>query len=264
MRGLLAAVQLMNWVASFAAPLVLLCDDIEVSGTAKGNSSVRISVWSRLAHVQQRHIPGGLCEHSLRLAGSAVLVRLGWRCRGAEWLGGQRPVLHADRIPGRNSGRGQLINRRFTAELAWYDVVQNGVYLVTGVGLTLAWQCFAVCCPCLGTPCPPDVAACGLLAVLPFVGVLASVALVSPYDVDYFALETGMLPIFIMLPLFFLTSLCSALHRHRACKPRAARAGRPPCGSAGGVLSGLAAAGDSVRRLRHDLRNHLTVIRGSA
>lgn len=263
MRGLLAAVQLMNWVASFAAPLVLLVMISKFLEPRKG--IVRCAFRYGAAWLMFNNVIylGDYVNILYALPAVLLLVRLGWRCRGAEWLAVSVLFYTLTESQAATLDAVSSLIGASLPELAWYDVVQNGVYLVTGVGLTLAMAVLRRLLPLPRYAMSSRMwRLVGLLAVLPFVGVLASVALVSPYDVDYFALETGMLPIFIMLPLFFLTSL-ALLYTATvlASRERLEQAGRL-AGLREVYYQGLRQQETQVRRLRHDLRNHLTVIRG--
>ena len=264
MKALSAVVYVLNMAAVLAAPLTLLAMIGKFLEPRPGAIRLVIryaSAWFLCGNIIYIGDPVNILA---ALPAELVLVRLGWRCRGAAWI--SVTVLFytlTESVAATLDAAGTCV-RLLAPQLAPYAVAFDSTYLVMGLVLTAA---MAVLMRLLPRPRYAMSARVwrlvGLLAVLPLVGVLASVALVSPYyDASPESLGTGMLPIYIMLPLFSFTALALLY-------TAAVLAGREQLEQAVRLADlravyyqGLRRQEEQVRCLRHDLRNHLSVLQG--
>ena len=264
MQSFLTALQLLNWAASFVSPLAVLAMMGKFLEPRTGRLRCLLRYGAAWIMCNNVIYLGDYVNILYALPAVLALVRLGWRCRGAEWLA--VTVLFytlteslAASLDAAKSCIGLALPalERYTARLP-------GTYLLTGLILGLAMAALRRLLPQPRYPMSARMwRLVGLLAALPFVGMLASVALVNPsYEVSRTALENGMLPIFIMLPLFFLTAL-ALLYTATvlASREQLERADRL-AGLREVYYQGLRQQEQQTRQLRHDLRNHLTVVQG--
>ena len=150
-------------------------------------------------------------------------------------------------------------------EIRFYVALLGNHYLTRGIVLTLAMLALRRLLPQKRYVVSERVwRLMRLLSLLPFVGILASVALVNPYYESLLpgAIGTGMLPLLVMLPLFFFTSLAllytaTVLGNHEQLEREAALARMSQT-----YYTQLEQQQQSLRRLRHDMANHLTVLSG--
>lgn len=194
-----------------------------------------------------------------------LLFRLGYRCAGAEWLSVSMLFYTL------TTTLAALTDSALTfIEAGWgmldvLDLIFDYAALVRGTVLLLVMLAVRRLLPQRRYALSARMwRLVGLLAVLPFVGILAAVTLVSPfYDLNLpTSIGTGMLPIFVLLPLFFLSALlllytAAVLAGQEQLEREAALARVSQA-----YYSQMEQQQQQVRRLRHDMANHLTALSG--
>lgn len=203
----------------------------------------------------------------LALPAVFLLLRLGCRCRGTAWLAVSTLfyTVSASLSALCDSGLGILAH-----VLEWWVIPMWEMfhwlfeynYHLRMVVLLPAWLLLKRLLPGERYPLPDRLwRLVGLLAALPFVGTLSVVILVSPfYEPTPQSAAGGMLPILVMLPLFFLSALAllytvSVLAGYERLRA-AAELGRLN----ETYYRQMDQQQQQVRRLRHDMANHLTVL----
>ena len=187
---------------------------------------------------------GDACNILMALPAVFLLLRLGCRCRGAAWLAVSALfyTVSASLSALCDSGLGILAH-----VLEWW---------VLPVWETFHWLFeynyhlrMAVLLPV------------GLLAALPFVGTLSVVTLVSPfYEPTPQSAAGGMLPILVMLPLFFLSALALLYTVSVLAGYERLRAAAELERLNETYYRQMDQQQQQVRRLRHDMANHLAAL----
>ena len=196
-----------------------------------------------------------------------LLLRLGYRCRGTAWLAVSALfyTVSASLAALCDSGLGILAHVLRWWEISMWEafhLVLNYNYHLRMAALLPAFLLLRHLLPGERYPLPDRLwRLVGLLAVLPFLGTLAVVTLVSPfYEPTPQSAAGGMLPILVMLPLFFLTALAllytaSVLAGYERLRSEAELGRLNET-----YYRQLDQQQQQVRRLRHDMANHLTAL----
>lgn len=202
----------------------------------------------------------------LALPAVLLLLRLGYRCRWTEWLAVSALFYTVSTSLSAlcDSGLGILVH-----VLEWWKVSQwesfhrflDYNYHLRMLVLLPAFLLRRLL-PGERYPLPDRLwRLMGLLAVLPFLGTLSVVTLVSPfYNPTPQSAAGGMLPILVMLPLFFLAALAllytaSVLARYERLREEAELGRLNET-----YYRQLDQQQQRLRRLRHDMANHLTAL----
>ena len=265
MRIVIGVLQVLDWAASFATPLTVL--------VMLGKFLERREGWLRLvlryaaAWVMCNNVIyfGDYVNILYALPAVFLLIRLGWRCRGAAWLTVSMLIYTMVSTLAAITDALYTLSYIVPEGIRFYVALLGNHYLTRGIVLTLAMLALRRLLPRKRYVVSERVwRLMRLLSLLPFVGILASVALVNPYYESLLpgAIGTGMLPLLVMLPLFFFTSLAllytaTVLGNHEQLEREAALARMSQT-----YYTQLEQQQQSLRRLRHDMANHLTVLSG--
>ena len=264
MESTLNVLHFLNWAASFAAPAAILAMMRKFLERRAGIPRLFLRYAAAWLMFNNIIYFGDYVNILFALPPVFLLVWLGWRCQRAQWLSVSilfyTMVVTLAAITDSRGLLSWLLSQLFCQNVSMMDYR----YLERGIALVLAMLVVQRLLPKQYYTISSRIwRLVSLLAALPFLGILASVALTDPYyDKNLTTvLGSGMLPIFVMLPPFFLTVLAllytaTVLANHEQLEQASRLAELREI-----YYQGVRQQETQVRRLRHDLRNHLTVIR---
>ena len=196
-----------------------------------------------------------------------LLLRAGFRCRGTEWLAVSMLfyALGSSLSAIADSGMGSIasiLRWRGMGYAELFHFFAHYTYHLRMLVLIPAWLALRRLLPRERYPVPNQLwRLIGILSVLPFLGILSAVILVSPfYRPTLQNAAGGLLSLLVMLPLFFFTALAllytaSVLASFQQLRSEA-ELGRMNQA----YYRQMEQQHQHLRRLRHDMANHLTAL----
>ncbi len=264
MRIVLIILQMLDWMASFVSPLAVLVMMGKFLERREGFLRRVLRYGAAWLMFNNVIYFGDYVNILYALPAVFFMVWLGWRCKGAEWLSVSMLFYTLTATLAATADACNELLYMLPAR-GRYVLILDFEYLMRGLVLGLTLLAVRRLLPLRRYTISARMwRLIGLLAALPFVGILASVALVSPYysKNPSTVFGSGMLPIFVMLPLFFFTALAllytaTVLADHERLEQAGHLASLREV-----YYQGLQKQERQVRRLRHDLRNHISAALG--